>query len=346
MMLFSFIVPVYNTSKYLNRCIESILCQKGADYEILLVDDGSTDNSGKLCDHYAKQFPDIVRVIHKENEGLLLTRRRGFKEAKGEWFINVDSDDYIAPDLLESVVNAIERYQPDMVMYNYQYFTDAGEISSSKLNLPNESVFNRDNKELVYTCRLLSNDINSMCMKALRRDIIDIDADYRDCGVRNMCEDAYQVLPLFTNANKIVYLSQPLYSYRKGQASITATRSFDDWMASKICFLQTERYLDIWNIPRNVRQIFYTHYTELLSNFLRWLFSQNESSLPQSFDETIKIIRSNLSFTRCLEHYDKHCSTTRYMKLSVPVIMKYVQKENVKGLKRFFALEKKIRSGR
>lgn len=345
-MLFSFIVPVYNTSQYLERCIKSILCQNGADYEILLMDDGSTDNSGKLCDQYAEQNPDVVRVIHKENEGLLLTRRRGFKEAKGDWFINVDSDDFISPDLLKSVVSAIERYQPDMVMYNYQYFTNADEITPSKLNIPNETVFNVDKKEQVYTYRLLTNDINSMCMKALKREIVDIDADYNDCEIRNMCEDAYQVLPLFTNANKIVYLSKPLYSYRKGQASITATRNFDDWMASKICFLQTERYLDIWNIPRNVRQIFYTHYTELLSNFLRWLFSQDECSLPQSFDETIKIIRSNLSFTRCLEHYDKHSSTTRYMKLSVPVIMKYVQKENVKGLKRFFALEKKIRSGR
>lgn len=346
MMFFSFIVPVYNTSKYLTRCIESILCQKGADFEIVLVDDGSTDNSGEICDSYAEKNPDIVRVIHKENEGLLLTRRRGFKEAKGDWFINVDSDDYIAPDLLESVVKAIDRYQPDMVMYNYQYFTNADEITPSKINIPNESVFNVDKKEQVYTYRLLSNDINSMCMKALKREIVDIDADYNDCEIRNMCEDAYQVLPLFTNSNKIVYLSTPLYYYRKGQDSITASRSFNDWMASKICFLQTERYLDIWNIPRNIRQIFYTHYTELLSNFLRWLFSQDENSLPHSYEEIIKSICFNPSFTRCLEQYDKSCSSTRYMKFSVPVIMKYVQNENVKGLKKFFAIEKIIRSRR
>ena len=346
MMFFSFIVPVYNTSKYLTRCIESILCQKRADFEIVLVDDGSTDNSGEICDSYAEKNPDIVRVIHKENEGLLLTRRRGFKEAKGDWFINVDSDDYIAPDLLESVVKAIDRYQPDMVMYNYQYFTNADEITPSKINIPNESVFNVDKKEQVYTYRLLSNDINSMCMKALKREIVDVDADYNDCEIRNMCEDAYQVLPLFTNSNKIVYLSTPLYYYRKGQDSITASRSFNDWMASKICFLQTERYLDIWNIPRNVRQKFYTKYTEILTNFLRWLFSQDENSLPHSYEEIIKSICFNPSFTRCLERYDKSCSSTRYMKFSVPVIMKYVQKENVKGLKRFFALEKIIRSGR
>lgn len=344
--MFSFIVPVYNTSKYLDQCMESLLSQKGADFEILLIDDGSTDNSGELCDQYAEQNPDVVCVIHKENEGLLLTRRRGFKEAKGEWFINVDSDDYIAPDLLECVVKAIDQYQPDMVMYNYQYFTNADEITPSKLNIPNETVFNRDNKELVYTCRLLSNDINNMWSKALKREIVDIDADYSDCGIRNMCEDAYQVLPLFTKANKIVYLSKPLYNYRKGQDSITSSRSFDDWKASMICFLQTEKYLDLWNITQDVRCKFYTHYTELLSNFLRWLFSQDESSLPQSYDGVIKRIKSIPSFACCLEQYDKSCSTTKYLKLSVPLIMKYVQKENVKGLKRFFALEKIIRSGR
>ena len=65
-MLFSFIVPVYNTSKYLDKCMESLLCQKSADFEIILVDDGSTDKSGKMCDSYAEKYPDVVRVIHKD----------------------------------------------------------------------------------------------------------------------------------------------------------------------------------------------------------------------------------------------------------------------------------------
>lgn len=344
MMLFSFIVPVYNTSKYLNRCIESILCQKGADYEILLVDDGSTDNSGKLCDHYAKQFPDIVRVIHKENEGLLLTRRRGLREAKGDWFINVDSDDYIAPDLLESVVSAIDRYHPDMVMYNFQYFTDAGEITSSKLKIPNESVFNTDNKEQVYAYRLLSNDINSMCMKALKREIVDIDTDYHDCGIRNMCEDAVQVLPLLTNAQTIIFLDSPFYQYRKGEDNITSGRTYESWMASKACFLMTERYLDIWNIPKSLRHRFYTNYVELLSDFIRWVITQPEEKFPKSLDTIIHKVSIHPAFQRCMNMYQKQHAKTTYLKFSVPIIMRYVQKENVKGLKRYFALEGKLLS--
>lgn len=346
MMFFSFIVPVYNTSKYLTRCIESILCQKGASFEILLVDDGSTDNSGEMCDQYLNLHPDVVRVIHKDNEGLLLTRRRGLQEARGDWFINVDSDDYIAPDLLESVVKAINRYQPDMVMYNFQYFTDAGVVSSSRLKIPNESVFNSDNKEQVYSYRLLSNDINSMCMKALKRDIVDIDSDYHNCGIRNMCEDAVQVLPLLTNAQTIVYLSFPFYQYRKGEDNITSSRTYESWIASKTCFLITERYLNVWNVSDELRHGFYTQYAELLSSFIRWVFDQSEEQLPMLLDTIIHIVSAHPAFQRCMQMYQKQYAKTTYLKFSVPKIMRYVQKENVRGLKRYFALEGKVLSHR
>lgn len=345
-MLFSFIVPVYNTSKYLDQCMISLLSQKGADFEILLIDDGSTDNSGKLCDQYAEQNPDVVRVIHKENEGLLLTRRRGFKEAKGDWFICIDSDDYADEHLLENVVASIEKYHPDMVMYNFNYFSESGVIIKSKLDITNESVYIGRNKQQVYTYRLLTNDINSVCFKALARNIVDIDADYSNCGIRNMCEDAVQVLPLFTNADRIVYLSKPLYYYRKGQSSITAAGSYDNWLAIKNCFLITESYLDTWSVSDEIRLKFYTHNTEVLSNFLRWVVTQHEDNLPYSLSEIIHTIRNHPAFERCMTMYNKAYSKTAYLKYSVPVIMKYVQKENVKGLKRFLALEKKIRSGR
>lgn len=342
-MLFSFIVPVYNTSKYLDQCMGSLLSQKGADFEILLIDDGSTDNSGELCDQYAEQNPYVVRVVHKENEGLLLTRRRGFKEAKGDWFICIDSDDYADEHLLETVVAAIEKYHPDMVMYNFQYVNDAEDYSQSRLRIENESVYVGDDKQFIYAQRLLSDDINNMWSKALKREIVDIDADYSDCGIRNMCEDAIQVLPLFTNANKIVYLSKPLYNYRKGQNSITASRSFDDWMASKICFLQTEKYLDIWNITQDVCRKFYTRYTELLSNFLRWFFSQDEEDLPKTYDEILHEIHVHPAFQRCMNRYNKSYARTTYLRISVPKIMKYVQKENTSGIKSFFKMERLLK---
>lgn len=341
-MFFSFLVPVYNVEKYLDKCIESLLGQKGSDFEIVLLDDGSTDNSGKMCDSYAEKYPDIVRVIHKENEGLLMTRRRGFKEAKGEWFICIDSDDYANPDLLEKVVDAINNYNPDMVMYNFEYVNDKDEVSRSRLNIEDNSVYTEKNKLDIYTYRLLTDDINNMWSKAINREILDIDKDYSNCGLRNMCEDAYQVLPLFTNAEKIVYLRSPLYRYRKGQDSITASLSYANWLASKICFLETEKYLDIWDISDELQKKFYTHNVESLSNFLRWVFSQDPDKLEKSIEEIIHTINIHPSFEKCMKMYDKKYAKTSYLKLSVPIIMRFVKKENLKALKYFFAIERKI----
>lgn len=343
-MLFSFFVPVYNTSKYLEKCMDSLLCQKGAGFEIILIDDGSTDHSGKMCDIYVEKYPDIVRVIHKQNEGLLLTRRRGFQEAKGDWFICIDSDDFANDHLLETVVKTVEKYHPDMVMYNFEYVNDEGITSKSRLNMQNESVYEGESKQAVYSKRLLSDDINNMWSKAVKREIVDIDDDYSTCGIRNMCEDAVQVLPLFTNAGKIVYLSTPLYYYRKGQNSITAKTTFSNWMATKTCFMMTEKYLDIWNVSTELRQKFYTHNSEVLSNFLRWFFSQDSEELQESYEAMIHSINANTAFARCIGNYRKAYASTSYLKLCVPIIMKYVQNENIKGLKRFFSMEKRLLS--
>ena len=343
-MLFSFIVPVYNTGKFLDQCMESLLCQKGADYEIVLVDDGSTDNTGEVCDAYSKQHPEKVRVIHKENEGLLLTRRRGFKEAKGDWFICVDSDDYIDSRLLSYVVNAIEEHSPDMVMYNFQYFFEDDTFAPSRLKIANETLYIGEEKQKIYAHRLLTDDVNSLWCKALKREIVDIDADYTDCGIRNMCEDAVQVLPVFTNAQRIVYLSEPLYYYRKGHAAMTSERTYESWMATKITFSITEKYLDIWDVSDELRQKFYTHNTEVLSNFLRWLFMKSSDDLPLTKQEIIHKINKAPAFERCVKMYNKSYAKTSYLKLSVPLIMKKVKKENAKGLRRFFSLEKRVLS--
>lgn len=345
-MFFSFIVPVYNTSKYLEQCIESLLSQKGSDYEILLIDDGSTDRSGRICDAYAESYPDAVCVVHKKNEGLLMTRRRGFKEAKGDWFICIDSDDYVDKELLESVVAAIGKYHPDMVMYNFNYVNDAGEESKSRLQIPDGSVYECDEKQYIFAKRLLTDDINSLCLKAVKREIVDLNTDYSNCIIRNMAEDAYQVLPLLSNASRIVYLNSPLYYYRKGHDSITATKTYDVWLASKVCFLKTEEYLDIWKVSDELRHRFYTRYTEVLSNFIRWLFAQSENSLPDSLSNILHLVHDHPAFERCINMYNKAYAKTSYLRFCVPLIMKYVKKENLKGLRRYFILENIIRSGR
>ena len=98
----SVVVPVYGGEKYLGACIESILGQTFEDFELLLLDDGSPDRSGEICDEYARK-DGRVRVIHKKNEGINATRKRGASEAQGEWVMFVDDDDTLTPDAISSL---------------------------------------------------------------------------------------------------------------------------------------------------------------------------------------------------------------------------------------------------
>lgn len=128
-MFISIIIPVHNTEKYLPACIESVTGQGFSDFELLLVDDGSTDGSGALCDSYARQ-DDRIRVFHQENGGVSAARNRGLENAQGEWVYFVDSDDELFPDGLQTLVDGV-RDDVDLVVGGYvQYETDGGIIRS------------------------------------------------------------------------------------------------------------------------------------------------------------------------------------------------------------------------
>ena len=114
----SIIIPVYNTESYLARCVDSILSQSFIDFELLLIDDGSTDGSGVICDAFADQ-DGRVRVFHKENGGVGSARNLGIDNAQGEWLYFVDSDDELMPDGLQVLVDGISE-EVDMVMAGYE----------------------------------------------------------------------------------------------------------------------------------------------------------------------------------------------------------------------------------
>ncbi|NCC99025.1 MAG: glycosyltransferase [Bacteroidia bacterium] len=128
-MLLSIIVPVYNVSKYLSKCLDSLLLQNIdlSKYEIIIVDDGSTDDSGLIADKYASQYSNIV-VIHKTNGGLSDARNKGIDIAKGQYIQFVDSDDYLEPNVLGILLDKIERYNLDVLRYNYQNVNDNYQI--------------------------------------------------------------------------------------------------------------------------------------------------------------------------------------------------------------------------
>ena len=124
----SIIVPIYNVERYLKKCIDSLLNQDISDYEIILVDDGSTDNSGAICDEYTSpSFVNsltrsvVIKVIHRKNGGLSAARNSGIEVAQGKYIMFVDSDDYIEPNVLSGLIAQVERDNLDVLRYRLQY---------------------------------------------------------------------------------------------------------------------------------------------------------------------------------------------------------------------------------
>jgi glycosyltransferase involved in cell wall biosynthesis len=249
-MLFSIIIPVYNVEKYLDECVISIINQIGCatkDYEIILVDDGSTDNSGQICDVYQSKYPEVIKVFHKVNEGLLLARRFGFSKAIGDYIINCDSDDFLEANAFFVLKNIIAKYRhPDVILFNYFAYDGTRRINSYM------NVFTNENdcfvtKELVYKEFLLNHSIVSMCTKVYKRDCIDIERDYKNFSRICSGEDTLQSIEVFDNAETFTYINQALYNYRIGTGM---THKFDEkyFSSFKSVFEQIAYRKGIWKI--------------------------------------------------------------------------------------------------
>ena len=128
--MISIVVPVYKVRDYLPGCLDSILANDTSDCEIILVDDGSPDDSGAICDFYAQAHPDLIRVIHQDNGGLGAARNTGVANAKGEWLFFIDSDDTIAPESLGVLKEAIRLGGAQVI--GFQFCADAGNARTRK----------------------------------------------------------------------------------------------------------------------------------------------------------------------------------------------------------------------
>jgi len=143
--MISVIVPVYGVEKYLPKCIESLVKQTFKDIEIILVDDGSPDSCGKICDEYAENYEQLV-VIHQVNQGVSVARNAGLKIAKGEYIGFVDPDDWIAPEMYESMYIAMKETNTDLIICGYDYYDEQGQVDENRryITKKNEIITQKD----------------------------------------------------------------------------------------------------------------------------------------------------------------------------------------------------------
>ncbi|MBQ6117894.1 MAG: glycosyltransferase family 2 protein [Clostridia bacterium] len=200
----SVIVPVYNAGLYLNRCVDSVLSQTMPPAEILLVDDGSTDQSGEICDLYARQWPNLLRVIHQENAGPSAARNNGINAAEGDYLCFLDSDDYLERDALERLVKA--KGDADIVFGEMLVENPDGSVYCQT----GADVSFRWNAEdaLIEICSYRYLRI-SCCAALYSRKLF---SDKR-FPLNTMCEDYFLQYQLIADARWIAYTSKPVYHY-------------------------------------------------------------------------------------------------------------------------------------
>lgn len=215
-MRFSIVIPVYNTKAYIEECFASLDRQTYSDYEVVIVDDGSTDGVQDIAENYSLTRSN-VRFISKENEGPLAARRDGIRASSGDYLLFLDSDDVLALDALREVAEVIEDFGPDIVMFDFcRKKSDLSRDRSPSLvkaGLHTGADFDTV-RRLVCEGRL-----NNLCNKAFKREIVDRDAAHQSYANMRNAEDVLQLLPAFDVAGSLYYLSRSLYYYRPNRSS-------------------------------------------------------------------------------------------------------------------------------
>ena len=209
----SIIVPVYNVEKYLSRCVDSILRQTYTHFECILIDDGSPDRCGRICDEYAERDKRIV-VIHQKNKGVSAARNAGLDVAKGEYVGFVDSDDYIAPEMFRRLVNAIEESNADISYCAIEHIKENGDRYTERTRIGTVE------SQLVFTIDLLLKGgyVGGVVWNKLFKQKTIGDLRFEEST--QICEDALFTLSYCTKISSVIFVPEPLYHYyhRPGSA--------------------------------------------------------------------------------------------------------------------------------
>ena len=204
--LISIIIPVYNAEKYIRKCLDSIIAQSHTNWEAILVDDGSPDNSGVICDEYAandKRF----KVVHQQNGGVSVARQTGLDNATGDCIIHCDPDDWIEPTMLEEMLECLISNNAGMVICNIvEHFNNESIVITQHLNAIHTS---KEIQELLINQRMHG----SCCNKLIKKDFCKKNS-FHPANL-TMCEDELFNIRVLNNNFNVAYLPKGLYNYNR-----------------------------------------------------------------------------------------------------------------------------------
>ena len=285
MKLISVIVPAYNVENYIARCLDSIINQTYSNLEIIVVDDGSTDNTGAIIDDYAKKDTRI-KAIHQQNAGVAVARNTGIENASGDYYGFVDSDDYIEPTMYSEMLNACETSGSEMAVTEYKEIGGDESISYSMKNY----ILSKEEALNTFVCENSSYRIQySVWSRLCRKDII---KDLRFAPGKN-CEDIMFSTKLMCAINSCVMLDKPLYNYTYDRTSSIMntrlfTRRFDEelpYCRERIAYFSSLGMVDFQAKAQ------YYYYRRLLGYFSEF----KNRKMKEACDKIISEIRQNKS---------------------------------------------------
>jgi glycosyltransferase involved in cell wall biosynthesis len=285
----SIIIPVYNAQLFLDRCVTSVLAQTLCDTEIILVNDGSTDQSGNMCDAYAMRDTRI-RVLHLQNGGPAWARNQGIRVAQGKYIGFVDADDYVDHSMFELLYETAERTRSDIYMCNYAV-DQSGTVHPAVMDY--EPLYLGPEIKTGVIRRYYSGDHNglySMCNKLFRRSFI-ADNSIKINEKLRRGEDAWFVFDCLKAAEVVSFIPKVLYYYYQNSASIMHSLSkdqFEKWTYSRNRLLEENKQLQLtidWNL-------FYKDYLYKTVCYCREMVCRNEIALVKSVFEDATYIRA------------------------------------------------------
>lgn len=283
----SIIVPVYNTEKYLKKCIQSILNQTFSDFELILVDDGSTDESGGMCDHFALIDSRII-VVHKQNSGVSSARNTGIKISKGKYIMFCDSDDSVEPQWCELFYIAIEKYPKNYIVSNIWLCSKEHKVKKSNMqfdNLSDLSYFD------IFKMGLSGYSVNKIFDKnTVIQNNIFFDEKL------NLGEDAIFNIDYFKMCEKITYIKTPTYFYQNNQNSLMHAHHNNILELYLPLFYKRTPLIKEENLSE-----FCDIYLYLFINMFDDIFKEHNKSLLFKLQYNQRMLNSK-EFRFCLEH--------------------------------------------
>lgn len=287
--LITVVVPAYNVESYIQKCIDSITNQTYTNLEIMLIDDGSPDNSGKICDEAAKK-DSRIRVIHKKNEGVSKARNTALDAMKGNYVTFVDADDFIADDFIECLYNAIIKTNADISTCGHYRVNFDGTLNRIySLSDNDEDIIILDGKESVknmfYGKICSASSGSKLYKKELFRNL-----RYPDYI---MGEDTYVVYHTFMNAEIIAHTNKPLYYYVQQMASVTNSKS------NYYKFYDYVRLYDhiVSSIGNDTESDFFLSVANRLIENNFWVYMKLRNC-PEMFEQEKKHIETNIKTYR------------------------------------------------